>query len=258
MWYRLLVKVCAALHIAKNFYSSSFFAMFATMKAISFDLWNTLIISNPVFKTLQAQLFSDFLDVELALLSPALFYLDKALDKKAEKKGAQASFQERISLLAQQLERTLPAGKINELYEAQESVFLANAPTLSEPNIGDLLDTLKDKGTRLLLISNTGFIAGKTLRMAMNELNIGQQWDTMRFSDEVGYSKPDKRMFAPFQQEPALQTTEILHVGDNLITDYYGARKNGFLSCLYTKNLPTFELKFDTIEHLWDLLKYTV
>lgn len=225
-------------------------------KAISFDLWNTLIVSNPTFKTARLTLYSDFLGVSDTALAPVLLYLDKELDKKAEKTGLQTNFEERIQLLVQKmnLSLALPAGKLQELYALQEQLFLTCLPYPSEQQVGKLLNQLKQTGMLLFLVSNTGFIVGKTLRLAMERLEIGTQWDKMLFSDEIGYSKPDKRIFAPLQQIEGLQSHEILHIGDNFITDYQGARKNGFSARLYTRHLPAFDANLDTIASLWDIV----
>ena len=122
------------------------------LEAITFDLWNTLIISNHAFKQRQARLFSDFLEVSTDTLSPILHYLDKELDKKAEKTGLQTNFDERIQLLAQKLACNLPENTLSELYTAQESLFLEHLPHPSEETVGKLLDMLTDKGVKIFLI----------------------------------------------------------------------------------------------------------
>jgi putative hydrolase of the HAD superfamily len=226
-------------------------------KAFSFDLWNTLIVSNPAFKGEQVRLLADFWQISPDILAPQLTYLDKDLDKKAEKKGVQTNFAERLRLLAQKLACHLPTeAEARFLEDEQERLFLANLPTLSEPNVGELLQHLHEAGKILFLVSNTGFIAGKTLQRAMQMLGIDAHWQARLFSDEIGYSKPDKRIFEPLFQFDNLLPQNILHIGDNFLTDYYGARKNGLFSFLYTKNLRTFEPKLDTIESLWDLHRF--
>lgn len=226
-------------------------------KAFSFDLWNTLIVSNPAFKGEQVRLFADFLQSSPDVLAPQLAYLDKDLDKKAEKKGVQTNFAERLRLLAIKLACPLPTeDELRLLEDEQERIFLANLPTLSEPNVCDLLQHLHEAGKLLFLVSNTGFIAGKTLQRAMQMLDIDAYWQARLFSDEIGYSKPDKRIFEPLFEFENLLPEEILHIGDNFLTDYYGARKNGLFSFLYTKNLRTFEPKHDTIHCLWDLHRF--
>jgi putative hydrolase of the HAD superfamily len=225
-------------------------------KALSFDLWNTLIVSNPLFKEERNAQWSNFWQISQDLLAPTLAQLDKDLDKLAEKKGIQTNFQERVISLAECL--GLPAPTENEvylLYQAQERLFLKHLPLLSEPDLPALLSALHVKGVRLFLVSNTGFIAGKTLQLAMEQLGIDVHWEARLFSDEIGFSKPDKRIFEPLTAETGLLPTDILHIGDNFITDYYGARKTGILSCIYTKNLRTFDPKLDTLPSLWELLK---
>lgn len=224
-------------------------------QGLSFDLWNTLIVSNPAFKEAQIKLFSDFLEVSEERLSPALLYLDKELDKKAERTGLQTNFEERIRLLAQKLVCNLPETPLAYLYEAQEALFLTHLPYPTEAEVGKLLELLVGKGLRLFLVSNTGFLAGKTLRLVLEKLEMDKVWDLMLFSDEIGYSKPDKRIFEPVLDY--FSASLLVHIGDNFITDYQGARKMGIHSLIYTKNLRNFDANLDTIHSLWDLLKFT-
>ncbi len=221
------------------------------MQSFSFDLWNTLIVSNPAFKGRQASLLADFFGTSVESLSAPLSYLDKALDKKAEQTGLQTNFAERIGLLAEALSLPLPTEPLAALYEAQERLFLAHLPSPSEAEVGKVLDALKAQGAKLFLVSNTGFIAGSTLRLMLAEWDMLECWDMLLFSDEIGFSKPDKRIFAPVLAYP-----EVVHIGDNFITDYQGARKLGLHSLLYTKNLRNFDPNLDTIHQIWDLLKF--
>lgn len=225
-------------------------------KAFSFDLWNTLIVSNPAFKEARSEQWSNFWQISKDLLASTLAQLDRETDKLAERKGIQTDFRERVIYLAECLNVPLPTeDDLYFLYQVQERLFLEHLPFLSEPDLPALLAELQKRGARLFLVSNTGFIAGRTLRMAMQELGIGTHWEARFFSDEIGFSKPDKRIFAPLTHETGLSPTDMLHIGDNFMTDYQGARKVGISACLYTKNLRTFDANLDILASFWDLLK---
>ncbi|WP_434997305.1 5-amino-6-(5-phospho-D-ribitylamino)uracil phosphatase YigB [Vibrio scophthalmi] len=48
-----------------------------------------------------------------------------------------------------------------------------------------------------------------------------------------GYAKPHADMFVKAQQYLAIEARRILHVGDHLNTDVAGAKRNGFQACWY-------------------------
>jgi FMN phosphatase YigB (HAD superfamily) len=50
----------------------------------------------------------------------------------------------------------------------------------------------------------------------------------MTFSNEVGIRKPDRRIFSLTAQALKTKPQEIVHIGDNLKTDVWGAKNAGF------------------------------
>jgi putative hydrolase of the HAD superfamily len=50
----------------------------------------------------------------------------------------------------------------------------------------------------------------------------------MLFSDEVGVRKPDPRIFRIAAEKLGVAPNEIIHVGDNLKSDVWGAKNAGF------------------------------
>jgi putative hydrolase of the HAD superfamily len=91
------------------------------------------------------------------------------------------------------------------------------------------------------LLSNTGFIQGRTLRKLMATWG----WDTLfsfqLYSDETGFSKPDQEMFRKVLEQssllhPGLTPSQVWHLGDNQIADVQGALKAGFQATLTDVN----------------------
>lgn len=52
-------------------------------------------------------------------------------------------------------------------------------------------------------------------------------FDATPFSDEIGYGKPDPRIFLMAAEMLGLKPSSILHVGDNLENDVRGAQSAG-------------------------------
>ncbi len=90
-----------------------------------------------------------------------------------------------------------------------------------------VLRTLKEKGLRLGVISDWQ----KGLRHFCEELGLAEYLDVVVASGEVGYQKPDPRLFEAAGRQMKIHADEILHVGDSL-ADVEGARGAGFSAAL--------------------------
>lgn len=84
----------------------------------------------------------------------------------------------------------------------------------------ELLDMLQDMGCRLFGATN-GIAAIQKGRLAQSE--IGQSFERVFISDEIGAQKPDKRFFDALAQEiPSFARSHALMIGDSLISDIQG------------------------------------
>lgn len=77
------------------------------------------------------------------------------------------------------------------------------------------------------------------LRRILTDLNLIDYFDTIILSCELGASKPDPRVFAAAQSHFNTPPENILHVGDDPICDWEGARKAGFRSFRVGKGQST-------------------
>lgn len=82
----------------------------------------------------------------------------------------------------------------------------------------------------LAVISDTGYTPGRYLRVLLKDLNIYNVFDVFAFSDEIGVSKPDKRIFNYTLNYFNIKPDEALHIGDLLSTDIEGACEAGMHS----------------------------
>lgn len=132
---------------------------------------------------------------------------------------------------------------IDELYDRMEILLLENMPLIYCPDSMGVLHRLKEPGmSSISLLSNTGFIKGRTLRKILNHLELDKLLDFQLYSDEVRMSKPNLKFFQLMldtidrKKHVELGLHEILHVGDNPLADVKGAEAVGIKSLLINSN----------------------
>jgi len=125
--------------------------------------------------------------------------------------------------------------KLNEFYVKSEELFLEYKPVIIFENIHDFFDDIKSQGKTINILSNTGFIKGKTMRKFLIHENLDQYIDFHIYSDEINCSKPNPLIFQEVKNKiknQDLPMHEILHIGDNPVADYKGATDFGFSAYL--------------------------
>ena len=88
----------------------------------------------------------------------------------------------------------------------------------------DVLHTLRQRGHRLGLLTNgsAAFQRKKLSRFALEPL-----FDVILIEGELGYGKPDRRVFGAALQHFRVAATRTCMIGDNLEADIGGARELG-------------------------------
>jgi len=115
---------------------------------------------------------------------------------------------------------------LSELEEAFAGAALEVLPKLV-PGAGDVVRTLKARGHRIGLISNTGRTPGSVLRDVLDRLGLAASIDAMVFSNEHGVCKPQPSIFAELREALGVEYADIVFVGDNLYVDVHGAQRCG-------------------------------
>ncbi|BBI36488.1 HAD family hydrolase [Cohnella abietis] len=100
-----------------------------------------------------------------------------------------------------------------------------------EEHATDILSHLHGK-YNLAIISN-GIGQAQRCRLAVGK--IEHYFDALVISDEVGYWKPDKEIFAEALKRLNIHHSEALFVGDSLNDDYFGALNAGIDFCYYNR-----------------------
>jgi len=202
----------------------------------SFDLWLTLIKSHPEFKTKRVELFSSFFNVDKPIeeVAKAVKYYDDLCNTINEVIGGNVDTFEIYLLILNSLNvdiKQLNQDNLKEFYQKSEDLFLEYKPVVIFKELHNFFDEIKNQGKTINILSNTGFIKGKTMRKFLINENLDQYIDFHIYSDEIKCSKPNPLVFQEVKNQirnQELQMDQILHIGDNPIADYKGAKDFGF------------------------------
>lgn len=219
------------------------------IKHYSFDLWLTLIKSNPVFKKERARYFHknfNSLNKTLEEVESVFRNIDLKCNEVNEITGKNIDADELYLMVIFYLNNSIkPFNNIdvNELYLEMEKLIFEFSPVLFSNETAICLDKIKQKdNTTLNILSNTGFIKGNTLKIVLDNLGISQYFDFQIYSDELGLSKPNIKIYHHLIdniktiRNDNILMDEIIHIGDNYTADILGAKTAGIKSFQINSN----------------------
>lgn len=214
-------------------------------KHISFDLWLTLIKSNPEFKNKRNLLFKEYFAIDKSIeeVSAVIRKFDILTNSINEKVGRNFDTYEIYYLMLDALVvdiETITASELQTFYSHTENLLMEHKPLLLSAGIPEMLSSIRHEGITINILSNTAFIKGSSLRKIMSHYGIGDLFSFQAYSDETGFSKPGIEMYRHAYDNILkigdIQKNEVLHVGDNRVSDYNGAMNFGFNAYLITNN----------------------
>lgn len=221
-------------------------------KHYSFDLWLTLIKSNPQFKSERAKFFhAQYNPLKKSFEEVATIFrkVDLMCNSMNEKTGKNIDADEMYLMVISLINDYNPSFEgidPEQLYLDMEQLIFNYLPVIYDDNTRSTLARLTESGkSTVSLLSNTGFIKGATLRKILKELEIEQYLDFQLYSDEQRMSKPNLQFFQLMldtidrQKHTELELHEIVHIGDNPVADICGAGKLGIHSVLINSNDQT-------------------
>lgn len=110
--------------------------------------------------------------------------------------------------------------------------FAGPEPWRVFPDVVPALTALRRKGRRLAVVSNWD----TRLRPLLAALGLAEFFEVIVVSGEVGWQKPDPRLFDHAARQLGLPPDRILHVGDSLEEDVRGAGRNGWSAVWLARN----------------------
>jgi putative hydrolase of the HAD superfamily len=143
--------------------------------------------------------------------------------------------------------------------EAPEELY----QTFSDPSNYDLfpdavpaLEELAARGIKLGLISNFE----SWLRLLLDTLDITGRFDVLAISGDLGWEKPDPRIFKWAMEEAGAEPHECLHVGDSPHFDSIPAAELGMTGVLIDRfgRWDDLEGDFVRVQSLREILALTV
>lgn len=226
--------------------------MIGNIKAVTFDLWQTLIVEDHEINKRRAQLRID--RVSDALHTAGRPFPENEIWRafgecvthcaQFRLKGREVSFDRQIDIFLEKLVPTLPVQLSDDqkraVREAYDLSFL-DAALPADPAAESVLQALKGRGCALGLISNTAMTSGATFRVHLTRLGLLQYFDSLTFSDEIGYAKPSDRVFQHSLDALGIPPEAAVHVGDDRAADVGGALKAGLRAIWIARPLDSYD-----------------
>jgi putative hydrolase of the HAD superfamily len=218
---------------------------------VTFDFWETLFMDTPELDRRRDELRCQGLQENLAKLGVDVSFEDLADGLRAStpwlaniwKEGGQVSTLEQIRYIVNHAtkNRAILLTDPEVLISLEESYWSPSlaAPATLNAEAPEVFQRLRERSLKIGLICNTGRGPGHALRELMRREGVLDYFDATVFSDEVGYGKPDPRIFLTAAERLGLQLSNILHVGDNVENDVRGAQRAGMKTLLFEYEVPS-------------------
>jgi|YelNatPaOPRAMG01_1025707.scaffolds.fasta_scaffold07109_8 putative hydrolase of the HAD superfamily len=205
------------------------------VKAVSFDLWFTLIWEKvpddeEVYGSMRVRAIWDVLrsrGMEVDLKKVAEIY------RKLGSSRAVLSSREVASLVLAGLGIRKSDELLKELASAYENSTHSFKPR-ANPEIFEVLPSLKEMGLKVAVVSNTSFSASGVRALLRNAGIDDYSVDVVVSSSDIGSLKPQKRIFDELIYALGIEAHEVVHVGDSCLEDVLGALSRGLNAIYYT------------------------
>jgi len=217
------------------------------IKAITFDLWDTLVIDDSdEAKRAEQGLRSKF-DERRHLLWEALNTTepigletvrlaynvgDAAFNKVWKEMHITWHIAERLRVILNGLGRELPDEIFNAVVRAHEEMEV-DIPPDAMPDAVPVLERLARR-YKLCIVSDAIVSPGSCLRRLLENHGLAKFFNGFAFSDEVGHSKPHRSMFESAAGQLGVEISEMLHIGDRDHNDVKGPQQLGMKAILFT------------------------
>ncbi|MEO6259397.1 MAG: HAD family hydrolase [Thermoanaerobaculia bacterium] len=214
------------------------------LKAIAFDLWETLITDTPHVSRQQERIRLDrmervLVDRGFPVTAERIEHAYRALWHRCQElywsRDQDIACRVQIEHFLEALELD-PQTFAPEALDALEAVYAGAAvelPPTTVDGAAETLRALRDHGYQIGLISNTGRTPGTALRDVLAGLGLADSIQAMVFSNEHGVCKPQRSIFESLRSALGLPFEEIAFVGDNPYADVHGAQSCGMKAILF-------------------------
>jgi putative hydrolase of the HAD superfamily len=217
------------------------------VKAITFDLWDTVIHDDSDENKRQAQGLASKKDarrdlalavlerhapLEESVLRVAYDTMEAAFNHVWHQQHVTWTVAERVTVLLEGLGRTLPDNDRAELVRGLEEMEVTVPPNPID-GIAEAIAALAGS-YKLGVVSDAIYSPGRCLRQWLEMHDLLRHFDGFAFSDEIGHSKPHPDMFAAVAAQLGVEIHDMLHIGDRNHNDIEGPHALGMKAVLFT------------------------
>lgn len=221
------------------------------IKAVTIDLWGTLLVDGPGAD-------EDYRRPRLARLHRRLSASGVPMSMlDLERADAEATHRLRrvwqshrdvavhmhvaniLEALHPTLPGRLPENVLADLVDAYSSPALIVPPALDHAAKA-AVEALASRGFILCVVSNIVRTPGLVLRKLLERQGLLERFSVLTFSDECGIRKPDPEIFRSTLRQVGVAPGEAVHVGDDPVLDVKGAKDAG-MRAIYLAAQGTFK-----------------
>ena len=221
--------------------------MARTIEAVSFDLWDTMIADQTDEPKRKSRGLRSKVDERRHLVHEALArhggiafdvvaaacrVADTAFRKVWLGQHVTWTVRERLCVMLDGLGRELPGDELDRLVARHETMEI-DVPPDAIPGIGEALAALGER-YRLCVVSDALISPGRVLRALLAHHGLDRHFSAFVFSDEIGCSKPDPRMFHAAAEQLGVDLAAMVHIGDRDHNDVKGPQALGMKAVLFT------------------------
>ena len=217
------------------------------IKALSFDLWDTLVDDDSDEPKRKAQglrskheerrhLLWLTLDRHEAIspdqVDAAFDAADAAFNKAWKSHSITWKIADRVARALMELGRTLPDEDLGKL-AGDLGRMEVDIPPDPIDGVAEALEVLSAR-YKLCIVSDAIVTPGDGLRRMLDGHGLKKYFHGFAFSDEVGHSKPHADMFRSAARQLGVDLTEMVHIGDRDHNDIKGPQALGMKAVLFT------------------------
>jgi FMN phosphatase YigB (HAD superfamily) len=222
-----------------------------TIKAVTFDLWDTIVDDDsdePKRKAqglrskrderrhLMWQAMNGIETIDLETVVQAYDVADAAFNVVWKENSINWTVDQRLRVILNGLGRALPRDVMDKLIDDTGRMEVDISPDAID-GIGEALAQLS-KRYKLSIVSDSIVTPGTGLRQILEKYDLKQYFSGFAFSDEVGHSKPHRSMFDSAAKQLGVDVSEIVHIGDRDQNDVKGPHAIGAKAVLFTATRP--------------------
>lgn len=206
------------------------------MRALAFDLWETIITDTPEtalrqqherLARMSAVLAAAGHEISPETLESAYRHTWTRCNELYWSRDLDIPSRTQILHMLEPLfgEQEVPEALISALEDAYTRAAIEHLPELVD-GAAEILHRFRPH-CRIGLVSNTGRTPGNVLRSVLDRLGLGGMFDVVVFSNEHGECKPLPSIFRRLREGLGVEASEVVFVGDNLFSDVWGAKQAG-------------------------------